>query len=85
MDAATDRVGRSYSKGKTIEEFAKEIEEGAGTRYAPWLVELVRDEKVLSDLRFILTKGREENYRNAYILLKEVNEREGGLLIYDGF
>ncbi len=84
MDAATDVIGRSYRKGKSLEEFLTELEEGAGTRYAPWLAELVRDEKVLSDLRFILTKGREENYRSAYILLKEVKERGGGLLIYDG-
>ncbi|MCR5179334.1 MAG: HD domain-containing protein [Lachnospiraceae bacterium] len=83
MDAATDVIGRSYRKGKSLEEFISELEEGAGTRYAPWLVELVRDEEVLSDLRFILTKGREENYRNAYILLKEVKERDSGLFIYD--
>jgi response regulator RpfG family c-di-GMP phosphodiesterase len=30
MDAATDSVGRSYNRGKTLEEYTKEVKEGSG-------------------------------------------------------
>lgn len=72
MDAATDRVGRSYSKGKTIEEFTKEIEEGAGTHYAPFMAELLAEPAVAEDIRYLLDEGRSKLYRDTFNLLVDL-------------
>lgn len=74
LDAATDTNGRSYNRGKTMDDFLGELKEGSGTRYAPWLVELVSKEEVRADLTFLLEDGREKNYYNTYHLLKNVNQ-----------
>ena len=74
MDAATDSVGRSYNKGKTIDDYVREVSEGSGTRYAPWLTEIFENEEVRSDMNYLLTTGREETYRDTYTLLKTVKE-----------
>jgi HD-GYP domain-containing protein (c-di-GMP phosphodiesterase class II) len=75
MDAATDSVGRSYNRGKTIDDYVKEVREGSGTRYAPWLIDLFDREEVRRDMDFLLTTGREETYRDTYLLLKNVKEK----------
>ncbi len=75
LDAATDTVGRSYNKGKTLADFLEELREGSGTRYAPWLVPLIEDEKVFQDVEYILQKGRNANYEETYELLREVEDR----------
>ena len=75
MDAATDSVGRSYNKGKTLDDYIKEVREGSGTRYAPWLLELFDREDVCAELKKLLTEGREETYRDTYRLLKKVKEK----------
>ncbi|MCR5674815.1 MAG: HD domain-containing protein [Lachnospiraceae bacterium] len=72
MDAATDSVGRSYSRGKTFEEFEKEVSEAAGTRYAPWLPELFRDPGTRKDLLYLLDEGRSVAYRKTYALLRGI-------------
>lgn len=74
LDAATDTIGRSYNRGKTMDDFIGELKEGSGTRYAPWLLELVAKEEVLADLLFLLEDGREKNYYNTYHLLKNVDQ-----------
>nr|MCR5338349.1 HD domain-containing protein [Lachnospiraceae bacterium] len=74
MDAATDSVGRSYNKGKTIDDYVREVREGSGTRYAPWLSELFENEEVRNDMDYLLNTGREETYRDTYNLLKIVKE-----------
>ena len=71
LDAATDSVGRSYKRGKSLKQALKEIREGSGTRYAPWLAELLDQEAVLQEIKTILTNGREDNYRNAFHILNE--------------
>lgn len=76
LDAATDTVGRSYSRGKTIEDMKAEFAQGAGTRYTPFITELMEDEKVLADLEFILSQYREKMYRDTYVRLQKVSERE---------
>lgn len=76
LDAATDTVGRSYSRGKTLEEMKGEFYQGAGTRYTPFITELMEDEKVLEDLEFILSQYREKMYRDTYVRLQKVSERE---------
>ena len=75
MDAATDTVGRSYNKGKSMEDFIRELREGAGTRYAPWLPDLVERKEVYEDIKRLLTQAREINYRDTYSLLKDVQEK----------
>lgn len=79
LDAATDTVGRSYSRGKTTEEFLEEVREGSGTRYAPWLVDLLAREDVRADINFLLQRGREHNYQDTYLLLRNVQQHA----IYD--
>ena len=71
LDAATDTVGRSYNKGKTFDDYEKEIKEGAGTRYAPFLVELFARPEVREDLLYLLDGGRNRMYRELYMLLKQ--------------
>ncbi|MCR5638600.1 MAG: hypothetical protein K6F97_07150, partial [Lachnospiraceae bacterium] len=70
LDAATDTVGRSYNRGKTFEEYEKEIIEGAGTHYAPFLVDLFKRPEVRDDMTYLLGEGRNKMYRELYILLK---------------
>ncbi|MEE3409241.1 MAG: hypothetical protein VZQ95_07620, partial [Erysipelotrichaceae bacterium] len=41
MDAATDSIGRSYNRGKTLDEYIDEVRAGSGTRYAPWLADIL--------------------------------------------
>lgn len=70
LDAATDTVGRSYNKGKTFDDYEEEIREGAGTRYAPFLVELFARPEVRADIIYLLGEGRGRMYRELYMLLK---------------
>ena len=69
MDAATDSVGRSYSRGKTFDDFRQEVIKDAGTRYAPWGPELLSDEECAKDLEQLLSEGRMRLYRETYTLL----------------
>ena len=72
LDAATDSIGRSYKKGKTLDEYIDEYLEGSGTRYAPFIAALLQDEKTREQLQVMLTEGRNENYRKTYRVLKEL-------------
>ncbi len=75
MDAATDVIGRSYNKGKSLHDYINELREGAGTRYAPWLPELLEQKEVYDDIEYLLTQGRADNYRDTYRLLRSVQEK----------
>ena len=72
LDAATDSVGRSYNKGKSLEEFEKELADGAGTRYAPYLPALFADPMVHADLEFLLSEERSKLYRETFHLLRQM-------------
>ena len=72
LDAATDNVGRTYKKGKTLDGFVSELKEGSGTRYAPFLLELFDDEEVYLELEAILNSGRDDKYRHTYTILEKV-------------
>ncbi len=74
MDAATDTVGRSYNKGKTFDEFAGEVKDGAGTRYAIYFPALFEMPEVKRDLEYLLTEGRQKVYHQTYQLLRSVND-----------
>lgn len=74
LDAATDSVGRSYNKGKTLADFGKELAEGAGTRYAPYLPELFADPDVHQDLEYLLSERRSRLYQDTFHLLRQMTE-----------
>ncbi len=75
LDAATDTVGRSYNKGKTVDEFMGELSEGSGTRYAAWLLELFQDEAVKRDMEKLLKEERKKQYEDIYYLLRDISLR----------
>ena len=75
LDAATDTVGRSYSRGKSLDAFTEELKEGQNERYAPWLLDLFSDEAVKKDIRYLLGEGRQQKYSDIYYLLKDIYER----------
>ena len=70
LDAATDRVGRSYKQGKSLEELINEFKSESGTRYAPFVVDLLDDENVLNEIKDILEYKRDEIYIETYNTLK---------------
>lgn len=70
LDAATDTVGRSYNRGKTFSDYEKEVQDGAGTHYAPFLVELFAQPALREDIEYLLHEGRQRLYRMTFRLLK---------------
>ncbi len=70
LDAATDSVGRSYSRKKTFADLEQEIRAGVGTRYAPFLPDLFADSALRQDLEYLLDEGRRRLYRETFHLLK---------------
>ena len=76
LDAATDTVGRSYNRGKYFDDLYREVCEGSGTRYAPWLPGLLARAEVREDIEFLLAEGRNKNYYDTYHLLKSVHDDE---------
>lgn len=74
LDAATDSVGRSYRKGKTLEDFIAEVLPECGAHYPPWLAGLLKDPETAQGLRAILQEGRRETYQSTYGLLSQMNE-----------
>lgn len=77
MDAATDSVGRSYNRGKTLADYEQEVIRDAGTRYAPWGPELLADEKTKRDLEYLLIEDRRRLYRETYNLLASLDIGKG--------
>ena len=77
MDAATDFVGRSYRNGKTLSKLMVEFREGSGTRYAPYVVDVLEKEEVASDIQNILNRGRQQIYGDTFMLLSGVQKRGG--------
>lgn len=69
IDAATDSIGRSYVRGKGLDEICEELFAGSGEHYAPYVVELLKKEEVLEDLNYLLTVGRQNKYQSTYLLL----------------
>ena len=73
LDAATDRVGRNYKMGKKLSSVMDELEKDIGVRYDPNFVSLIRnDDNVYDGIVELITKGRDENYRTVYHILKEL-------------
>ena len=74
MDAATDSVGRSYRRGKTLREFTDEVLPECGTHYPPWLRDLLNDPETARGLQTLLEEGRRETYQSTYGLLSRMND-----------
>ena len=72
LDAATDSIGRSYKRGKNLEDVLGELRDGSGTRYAPFVAELFWDPELYLELEKLLPKWRNKNYRETYKLLKSL-------------
>jgi HD-GYP domain-containing protein (c-di-GMP phosphodiesterase class II) len=73
MDTATDKIGRSYNSGIELEDYLKEVKEGAGTRYAPYMAELLENQEVIEDMKYLLSEGRLRVIRDTYRLLSRVH------------
>ena len=56
----------------SFEEVCKEFKEGSGTRYAPYVVDLLDDPNTKEELKHILSEGRDENYRITFTLLEDL-------------
>ena len=73
IDAATDTIGRSFKENFVgVKELISEFNEGSGSRYCPEVVELFDSKPVQEDIDFLLHQGREDSYKNAYYLLKNM-------------
>ena len=70
LDASTDAVGRSYKEGKALDRFLSEVHAESGTRYAPFLAELIAAPAVRKDVELLLAKGRDNAYHRAYRILE---------------
>ncbi|MBO6214444.1 MAG: HD domain-containing protein, partial [Lachnospiraceae bacterium] len=77
IDAATDNIGRSYRPGKSLDDICSELKSESGTRYAPYVIDLLNDPSVLTDLSFLLTDGRKNHYKNTFLLLNGLLGRVG--------
>ena len=67
LEAATDRLGRNYSKAKLFDSLISEFEKGAGTRYNADLVDLIKNHSdVYSKMKYIVEKAWINNYYDIY-------------------
>ena len=67
LDAGTDDLGRNYTSGKDLEHLITELTEGAGTRYDPEIVELIRSgDKLRDELKVLTSQGRYDVCYQAY-------------------
>lgn len=67
MEAATDSIGRSYKREKSMDELIRELAAGAGQRYNPELVRFLQENTGLVEtLGYICTFGRNRVYYETY-------------------
>lgn len=70
IDAATDSIGRVYSKSKSYVELIDEFVQGKGTQYNSDLIELMQEDTVLQEtIQKLITKGREDINFEVYTRL----------------
>jgi len=61
IDAATDHVGRTYTRPKSLREVWQECENEKGTRYNGEIIDLMKKDEILADkLSYLVTDGRED-------------------------
>ena len=66
LDAATDNIGRCYNRAKPLRTLVGELQAQSGTRYAPDVVALFRDEMFCEALAQKLDAERKKVYLQAY-------------------
>ncbi len=66
LDAGTDNIGRSYAAAKTYDQLVEELLRGSGTRYAPEIVELFRDDGFRREIRDFIQNNRIAVYLDVY-------------------
>lgn len=66
LDAATDDIGRCYNRAKPLRTLVGELQAQSGTRYAPDVVALFRDETFCEVLAQKLDAERKKVYLHAY-------------------
>ena len=67
IDAATDVLGRNYSRGKDFTKLFEELKEGAGTRYNPDVIDIIAGSPTLFEaIRRLTGNGRYAVYRDCY-------------------
>ena len=66
LDAATDNIGRCYNRAKPLRTLVGELQAQSGTRYAPDVVALFRDEMFCEVLAQKLDAERKKVYLQAY-------------------
>mgnify|MGYP000068510860 CR=1 FL=1 len=66
LDAATDNIGRCYNLAKPFHTLLEELRAQSGTRYAPDVVALFRDETFCKVLAQKLDAERKKVYLHAY-------------------
>lgn len=66
LDAATDNIGRCYNMAKPFRTLVGELQAQSGSRYAPEVVELFRDEAFCEDLAQKLDAERKKVYLQVY-------------------
>jgi len=70
MDAATDTVGRSYSKGVDFHTVVEEIHTQEGERYSPIISQALKDDaELFESMRKCAVEERETTYYEAYCKL----------------
>lgn len=76
LDAATDKIGRSYSPGKNLDDVIMEFRNEAGTHYSPYIIELFDKPEVIDDLNYLLDVKRRVHYEESYYLLRSMQDKE---------
>ena len=76
LDAATDKIGRSYSTGKYLDDVIMEFKVDSGSRYSPYVIELFDKPEVIEDLNYLLETKRRIHYEESYYLLRTMQEKE---------
>ena len=66
LDAATDNIGRCYNRAKPLRTLVGELQAQSGTRYAPDVVALFRDETFCEALAQKMDAERKKNYLHVY-------------------
>ena len=66
LDAATDNIGRCYNRAKPLRTLVGELQAQSGTRYAPDVVALFRDETFCEALAQKMDAERKKIYLHVY-------------------
>ena len=67
LDAATDNIGRSYGKTKTLQQVIGEFDEGKNTRYSQYIGMILHREEIQRKIQYAITEKRQEIYCEIYL------------------